>query len=247
MNTHTITQNKPTTDANTIPQNKQPRPHSETCYNRTMNSNDKPVTRMTARLKLNDEIHNAIVEAVSTGLTLAYAAAAARVHYSTFRRWMVHGELAASGDPNYSENYERERALYEDVKGAEARLIAESLERVKRAADKDARNWTSQAWLLERRFGYVAPEEGMTEGMRRLVQVCGQAGVDVNELAMQMADRVEASLLSRAVSSGDVGLLPKEPVRQVREREAGRGRNARARSAAEGGGGVSPQGRGGGE
>ncbi len=92
--------------------------------------------------KLNDETKQRLVEGIKLGLSNKLAAQYAGVSESTFYAWRQRGQ---AGEEGYLE-------LLESLKRAEAESAAHCLSVIKDAAQQG--NWTSAAWLLERRHGY---------------------------------------------------------------------------------------------
>ncbi len=92
--------------------------------------------------KLTPEVTSRLVEGIRLGLTNKLAAAYAGIGESTYYLWLQQGR---DGDPAKLE-------LLESLKKAEAQSAAQALATIKRAAMDG--NWTSAAWLLERRHGY---------------------------------------------------------------------------------------------
>ena len=93
-------------------------------------------------MKLNEETKARLVQGIKLGLSNKLAAQYAGVSESTFYAWRQRGQ---AGEPAYLE-------LLESIKRAEAESAAHCLAVIKRAAQDG--NWTSAAWLLERRHGY---------------------------------------------------------------------------------------------
>jgi transposase len=93
-------------------------------------------------MKLNAETKARLVEGIKLGLSNKLAAQYAGVSESTFYAWRQRGQ---AGEPEYLE-------LLESIKRAEAQSAAQCLAVIKKAAHDG--NWTSAAWLLERRHGY---------------------------------------------------------------------------------------------
>ena len=98
---------------------------------------------MPAKLKLTYELVEQIVELKRDGLCDADIIAAIGVHPSTFYRWLKDGEEAKSGV---------KRALYDNLKKAEAQYKRGLLTTIKSAAESRAQFWTAAAWLLERKY-----------------------------------------------------------------------------------------------
>lgn len=93
-------------------------------------------------MKLNEETKARLVQGIKLGLSNKLAAQYAGVSESTFYAWRQRGQ---AGEPGYLE-------LLESIKRAEAESAAHCLAVIKKAAQDG--NWTSAAWLLERRHGY---------------------------------------------------------------------------------------------
>ena len=98
---------------------------------------------MPAKLKLTYALVDEIVELKRDGLCDADIIAAIGVHPSTFYRWLKEGEEAKSGV---------KRALYDNLKNAEAQYKRGLLKTIKGAAESRAQFWTAAAWLLERKY-----------------------------------------------------------------------------------------------
>ena len=98
---------------------------------------------MPAKLKLTRKLVDQIVELKRDGLCDADIIAAIGVHPSTFYRWLKEGEDAKGGV---------KRALYEEIKKAEAYYKKSLLTTIKDAAMSRAQYWTAAAWLLERKY-----------------------------------------------------------------------------------------------
>ena len=98
---------------------------------------------MPAKLKLTYELVEQIVELKRDGLCDADIIAAIGVHQATFYRWLKEGENAKTGV---------KRALYEELKKAEAQYKRCLLTTIQSAAESRAQYWTAAAWLLERKY-----------------------------------------------------------------------------------------------
>lgn len=98
---------------------------------------------MPAKLKLTYDLVAQIVELKRDGLCDADIIAAIGVHPATFYRWLKEGETARIGV---------KRALYEEIKKAEAYYKKSLLTTIKSAAESRAQYWTAAAWLLERKY-----------------------------------------------------------------------------------------------
>lgn len=102
-------------------------------------------------MKLNAETKARLVEGIKLGMTNKLAAQYAGVSESTFYAWRQKGR---AGEPEYLE-------LLESIKRAEAQSAAHCLAVIKKAAQEG--NWTSAAWLLERRHGFRKEQAELTE------------------------------------------------------------------------------------
>ena len=119
---------------------------------------------MPAKLKLTRKLVDQIVDLKRDGLCDADIIAAIGVHPSTFYRWLNEGEDAKSGV---------KRALYEEIKKAEAYYKKSLLTTIKDAAMSRAQYWTAAAWLLERKYPmeYGKMERKADEGDNAPVQL----------------------------------------------------------------------------
>ena len=97
---------------------------------------------MPAKLKLTRMLVDQIVELKRDALCDADIIAAIGVHPSTFYRWLKEGEDAKGGV---------KRALYEEIKQAEACYKKSLLTTIKDAAMSRAQYWMAAAWLLVRK------------------------------------------------------------------------------------------------
>ena len=98
---------------------------------------------MPRKKKLTYELVEQICDLKRDGLCDADIIAAIEVHPSTFYRWLKDGEEASSGV---------KRALYDELKKAEAAYKHGLLTTIKGAAESRAQFWTAAAWLLERKY-----------------------------------------------------------------------------------------------
>jgi len=119
---------------------------------------------MPAKLKLTYDLVAQIVELKRDGLCDADIIAAIGVHQATFYRWLKEGENAKTGV---------KRALYEELKKAEAQYKRCLLTTIKSAAESRAQYWTAAAWLLERKYPmeYGKMERKADEGGDASVQL----------------------------------------------------------------------------
>lgn len=98
---------------------------------------------MNAKLKLPYALVDQTVELKRDGLFDADIIVAIGVHQATFYRWLKEGGNAKTGV---------KRALYEELKKAEAQYKRCLLATIKSAAESRAQYWTAAAWLLERKY-----------------------------------------------------------------------------------------------
>lgn len=90
--------------------------------------------------KLTPELKERFLKHLRLGITLETACAGVGIDYSTFRRWMLEGEVHSKG---------RFREFCEDTH----RAIAESeVILLNRISESSKRDWRAAAWILERRF-----------------------------------------------------------------------------------------------
>lgn len=108
---------------------------------------------MPAKLKLTYALVEQIVELKRDGLCDADIIAAIGVHQATFYRWLKEGENAKTGV---------KRALYEELKKAEAQYKRCLLTTIKSAAESRAQYWTAAAWLLERKYPMEYGKTGLS-------------------------------------------------------------------------------------
>jgi hypothetical protein len=88
---------------------------------------------------LSEVIQNAMVEAIREGNYASTASEAVGIGESTHYRWMKQGE----------EGIEPYRGYWEAIKKAEAQA---EMSAVKKIRDEGDKNWTANAWYLERKF-----------------------------------------------------------------------------------------------
>jgi hypothetical protein len=94
--------------------------------------------------KLTAETVKSLCDSITLGVPYKHACVGAGIKYSTFRRWMVEGEAANSGE---------KREFYDSIKNAEAQGMRNNLAIITKAAREGS--WQGSAWILERRY----PEE----------------------------------------------------------------------------------------
>jgi hypothetical protein len=136
--------------------------------------------------KLSPEVLGRLYAAIRQGNYLEDACAYAGIDYSTFRRWMIRGEEAESGE--YSE-------LYETVKGLEASVTVELVGLWRTKMD----SWRSIAAFLEKRF----PERFG----RRRIEIAGEGGgpieIDLASARETLARKLEKLARRAGEDAGD--------------------------------------------
>lgn len=103
-----------------------------------------------------------VAESLMLGMTLKLAAARAGVSESTLHAWRARGRaLAQLEEESAFEPVDTEPALelvlYRRIEEADAIAAANALAQIAKAAKEGT--WQAAAWLLERRFGYIARTE----------------------------------------------------------------------------------------
>lgn len=102
-------------------------------------------------LKLDDKLHNKIIQYISEGHYFEQAAAMAGITRQTYYNWIRRGE-------NLQEEYEETGKVGNEEEERLRHFFLEAQKAIATAEDvwirhiKDARHWTAKAWLLERRF-----------------------------------------------------------------------------------------------
>jgi hypothetical protein len=103
--------------------------------------------------KLNDKVHEAIVESVRHGSYITVAAQSAGINVTTFRNWLERGEMEEAriaegfdADPNEAKYL----AFKRDVDSARSQAEIESVKAVRMASRNGT--WQAAAWYLERSF-----------------------------------------------------------------------------------------------
>jgi transposase len=145
-------------------------------------------------MKLNAETKARLVEGIKLGMTNKLAAQYAGVSESTFYAWRQRGQ---AGEPEFLE-------LLESIKRAEAQSAAHCLAVIKKAAQEG--NWTSAAWLLERRHGFRKEQVELTEpeveNTDHLVDPSTEEGREaiISHVAELPEDLILAALNRRAVA-----------------------------------------------
>lgn len=101
--------------------------------------------------KITPEKIDKLIEAVSEGLTEKQACAYAGVQFKTFRDWMQH-YLDHGEDSPY-------KIIGQPIQHARSKLALRLLNSIEEAG-KNPKNWTANAWMLERIFAdeYARPE-----------------------------------------------------------------------------------------
>lgn len=136
--------------------------------------------------KLSEKTKKKLYEAISEGNYLEDACLYAGISYNTFRRWMIRGEEAASGE--YKE-------FYDTVKSLEASVIVELVGSWRARMD----SWQSIAAFLEKRF----PERFG----RRRVELAGVGGgpieIEIADAKAQLEEKLENLARQRGKDAGD--------------------------------------------
>ena len=94
---------------------------------------------------LKPHVRQTILDYIAKGNYISTACKAAGVCPETYCNWQNKAEAATSSDDIYYQ-------FFQELKTAEAQNIAHNIENIQTASDKDARNWTASAWLLERKY-----------------------------------------------------------------------------------------------
>lgn len=156
--------------------------------------------------KLNDQVQNKIVAGILLGLTLERAAAAANIHRVTVYRWLKAG---AAGEEPYA-------GFFRACREADAKCEADLLKTIKEASlgiknesTGTFRQWTAAAWMLERRFRYIAPKAQWVPDPTEQ-DVAAAQGVSLTDLVGAKA----------AVAANTGAEVPVDPEVRVRELEA---------------------------
>lgn len=136
--------------------------------------------------KLSPEIREKLLSAIRSGNYLEDACSYAGIDYSTFRRWMIRGEEAQTGE--YGE-------FYETVKSLEASVIVELVGEWRARMD----SWQSIAAFLEKRFpGRFG---------RRRVELAGVGGgpieIEIADAKAQLEEKLEKLTRRTSEDAGD--------------------------------------------
>lgn len=157
--------------------------------------------------KLNEQVQNKIVAGILLGLTLERAAAAAGIHRVTVYRWLKAG---AAGEEPYA-------AFFQACREADAKCEADLLKTIKEASlgiknesTGTFRQWTAAAWILERRFRYIAPKMPWVPEPTEQDPNAAGGGVSLTDLVGAKA----------AVAANTSAEAPVDPAERVRELEA---------------------------
>ena len=136
--------------------------------------------------KLSEETKKKLYEAVSKGNYLEDACLYAGISYNTFRRWMIRGEEAQTGEY---------REFYETVKSLEASVIVELVGSWRERMD----SWQSIAAFLEKRF----PERFG----RRRVELLGSGGgpieIEIADAKAELEEKLERLARQTGEDAGD--------------------------------------------
>lgn len=122
---------------------------------------------------LTQEVHDKIVAGVRAGLPLKYAAEAVGIAEGTVFEW-----LRRARDEDDRPNAEPFAKLANALKEAKAAKMREALENIAEAG-REPRNWTANAWYLERadpeHFGAVTRAEAIAERRLREAEEAARA------------------------------------------------------------------------
>jgi len=140
--------------------------------------------------KLTVERKNDLLELLKLGLGLESACAAVGIDYSTYRRWMLEGQVQARG---------KFREFFEDVQRAIAQSESTLLRRITEASRSD---WRAAAWILERRFS-----ERWSATARVNLRVEKELEAALDHLQRKMSPAAYQEML-QALADEQPGLLP---------------------------------------
>ena len=167
---------------------------------------DRGLAAKVGPYKLNEQVQNRIVAGILLGMSLERAAAAANIHRVTVYRWLKAG---AAGEEPYA-------AFLAACREADAKCEQDLLKTIKEAslgikneATGTFRQWTAAAWVLERRFRYIAPKAPWVPDATEPDAASQNGGV-------ALADLVGAKA-AMAVNTG--AEAPVDPADRVRELE----------------------------
>lgn len=156
--------------------------------------------------KFTEEVQKRIVSGILLGMTLERAATAAGLHRVTVYRWL---EAGKAGEEPYA-------AFFQACREADARCELDLLETIKEAslgikneATGTFKQWTAAAWMLERRFRYIAPKAPWVPDATEPDAASQNAGVQLTDLVGAKA--------AMAVNTG--AEAPVDPADRVRELE----------------------------
>lgn len=163
--------------------------------------------------KFTEEVQKRIVSGILLGMTLERAATAAGLHRVTVYRWL---EAGKAGEEPYA-------AFFQACREADARCELDLLKTIKEAslgirAEHKAsdgavytsfKQWTAAAWMLERRFRYIAPKAPW-------VPDATEPDANAQNAGVQLTDLVGAKA-AMAVNTG--AEAPVDPADRVRELE----------------------------
>ena len=142
--------------------------------------------------KYTKQVHRQIVKAIREGRPRTLAMAMCGIHPDTLYYWLTAGRERPDEYPEYVR-------LAEDMEKARAAWAGEALDRIEAAAKSDPRNWTADAWRLER----MIPEEF---SKRDKVEIEASTPlVQVNALVLADAEtREQARALLQRVAGSNV-------------------------------------------
>lgn len=168
---------------------------------------DRGLAAKVGPYKLNEQVQNKIVAGILLGLSMERAAAAAGVHRVTVFRWLKAG---AAGEEPYV-------AFLTACREADARCELDLLKTIKEAslgikneATGTFKQWTAAAWVLERRFRYIAAKAPW-------VPDAAEPDANAQNAGVQLADLVGAKSAMAANTGPE---LVADPAERVRDLEA---------------------------
>tara|TARA_Y100000593_G_scaffold560_1_gene1047 strand:- start:793 stop:1305 length:513 start_codon:yes stop_codon:yes gene_type:complete len=142
------------------------------------------------KTKFTPKVKAALLKALSVGTPLEIACRGAGIHRETLRLWH---QQAEAGD-------EEKRGFFGLVEEAQAKHVAQGLERIASAAE-DPRYWKAQAWILERRYPKYFGQKMEVGG--RIDSTHTEYSHRVVEILDDGEGRILAGKLARKISGPD--------------------------------------------
>ena len=121
------------------------------------------------KCKLKKACKQRLIDALLQGATYELACNYAGINYSTYRRWMIQGEIEDTG---------AFRDLYDAVKAAEGEAAMKWLKAIDASTTKD---WQAAAWKLERRYWKSYSKHVETIGIGELADQFKAQGASKND------------------------------------------------------------------